>query len=417
MRGTLAIFKACMKNWIRSRSGVFFSFLFPLLLLLIFGTVFGEQGEVRYTLYVQNLDLENGQPSLLSQAFLQALESVRALRIENLAPTVDVETYVREHPSFTSYRILIIPENFHRKAENKAIYVRTCVISDTVKYLLQTYGSHIKENEREAAENGLALMEKWRENMVIENAGILLLTEEGDAAAQVVGGILASVVNVFNNRLIGAESVAEVQSGRLIQRGLKAADYYLPGYIAAFVMTNGVIGVTSITSDFRRRGVMKMLATTPLKKSSWIVGVVLQQTALALMLTLVMVGAGWIIFGVRALPDIWAVLFIVLGAVAFCSLGMAMGGSIRNPDAAVAAGNAVAFPMMFLSGAFWPVEMMPEFIQTVAKVMPLYYFHDGLRRIMILKNPSQAIPSFLVMTGLATIFLILAIKVTKWREL
>jgi ABC-2 type transport system permease protein len=417
MRGTLAIFKACMKNWIRSRSGVFFSFLFPLLLLLIFGTVFGGQGEVKYTLYVQNLDLENGQPSLLSQAFLRALESVRVLRIENLAPTVDVETYVREHPSFTSYRVLIIPENFHRKAENKAIYVRTCVISDTVRYLLQTYGSHMKENEREAAENGLALMEKWRENMTIENAGILLLTEQGDAAAQVVGGILASVVNTFNNRLIGAESVAEVQSGRLTQRGLKAADYYLPGYIAAFVMTNGVIGVTSITSDFGRRGVMKMLATTPLKKSSWIVGVVLQQTALALMLTSVMVGASWIIFGVRALPDIWAVLLIVLGAVTFCSLGMAMGGSIRNPDAAAAAGNAVAFPMMFLSGAFWPVEMMPEFMQTVARVMPLYYFHDGLRRTMILKNPTQAVPSFLVMIALATMFLISAIKVTKWREL
>jgi ABC-2 type transport system permease protein len=417
MRGTLAIFKACMKNWIRSRSGVFFSFLFPLLLLLIFGTVFGGQGEVKYTLYVQNLDLENGQPSLLSQTFLQVLESVRALRIENLAPTVDVETYVREHPSFTSYRILIIPENFHRKAENKAIYVRTCVISDTVRYLLQTYGSHMKENERKAAENGLALMEKWRENMPIENAEILLLTEEGDAAAQVVGGILASVVNTFNNRLIGAESVTEVQSKRLIQRGLKAADYYLPGYIAAFVMTNGVIGVTSITSDFGRRGVMKMLATTPLKKSSWIVGVVLQQTALALMLTSVMVGAGWIIFGVRALPDIWAVLLIVLGAVTFCSLGMAMGGSIRNPDAAAAAGNAVAFPMMFLSGAFWPVEMMPRFMQTVARVIPLYYFHDGLRRTMILKNPSQAVPSFLVMIALATMFLISAIKVTKWREL
>jgi len=417
VRGALAVFKACMKNWIRSRAGVFFSFLFPLLLLLVFGTVFGERGEVKYTLYVQNLDLENGQPSLLSRTFLQVLESVRALRIENLAPTVDVETYVREHPSFTSYRILIIPENFHRKAESKAIYVRTCVISDTVRYLLQTYGSHMKENEREAAENGLALMEKWKENMTIENSEILLLTEEGDTAAPVVGGILASVVNTFNNRLIGAESVAEVQSGRLIHRGLKAADYYLPGYIAAFVMTNGVIGVTSITSDFGRRGVIKMLATTPLKKSSWIVGVVLQQTALALSLALVMVGTGWIIFGVRALPDIWAVLLIVLGAVTFCSLGMAMGGSIRNPDAAAAAGNAVAFPMMFLSGAFWPVEMMPEFMQTVAKVMPLYYFHDGLRRIMILKNPSQAIPSFLVMTVLATVFLTLAIKVTKWREL
>jgi ABC-2 type transport system permease protein len=73
--------------------------------------------------------------------------------------------------------------------------------------------------------------------------------------------------------------------------------------------------------------------------------------------------------------------------------------------------------MMFLSGAFWPIEMMPAFMQGVAKCMPLYYFHDGLRQIMIYRNPAQALVPFLLFGALAVVFVALAVKVTKWKEL
>lgn len=416
MRGSRAVFIALAKSWFRSKTGVFFSFLFPVMLLLIFGTVFGG-GAVKYTLHVQNLDLENGEPTELSEALLGALGSSGVFQIENLPSTVDLTTYVREHPSFTSYRILVIPENFQERATGKGIYVRTGVILDTLNFIIENYGGAMSENQVESIENGQQTLERWRENQRAENAEILLLTDEGDTAAPIVGGVMLSVINSFNNELIGAEAVVDVVAGQLTQRGLKAADYYMPGYIAAFIMTNGIIGVTSITSEFRRNGVVKRLAATPLPKSSWILGNVMLQTLLAFMLMIVMIGLGWLIFGVQAIPDIYALSLIFLGAVAFCSMGMVLGGSIKSVEAASAAGNAIAYPMMFLSGAFWPVEIMPGFMQTVARGTPLYYFHDGLRQVMIYQNPAQALLPFLILGVLAAAFIYLAVRVTKWKEL
>lgn len=416
MKGSRAVFIALAKGWFRSKTGVFFSFLFPVMLLLIFGTVFGGDGG-KYTLRVQNLDLENGEPTELSVALVEALGSSEVFIIENLPADVDIAAYVREHPSFTSYRILVIPENFHEATVSKGIYVRTGVILDTLDFVIKNYGGEMEENQVGLIENGQLALKQWRGNLAAEGAEILFLTQEGDTAAPIVEGVILSVINSFNNRLIGAEAVVDVKADQLTQRGLKAADYYMPGYIAAFIMTNGIIGVTSITSEFRRNGVVKRLAATPLPKSSWIIGNVMLQALLAFMLMLLMVVLSRLIFGVQAIPDVYALLLIFMGAVTFCGIGMTLGGILKTQEAATAAGNAIAFPMMFLSGAFWPVEIMPSFMQGVARCLPLYYFHEGLRQTMIYQSPAQALLPFVILGVLAVIFICLAIKITKWKEL
>jgi ABC-2 type transport system permease protein len=71
---------------------------------------------------------------------------------------------------------------------------------------------------------------------------------------------------------------------------------------------------------------------------------------------------------------------------------------------------------MFLSGAFWPVDIMPDYLQSIAKILPLYYFHQGLRELLIFKNIEQSYTSFIIMTSMAIIFTTLAIKITKWKE-
>ena len=198
---------------------------------------------------------------------------------------------------------------------------------------------------------------------------------------------------------------------------MEAADYYLPGYIAAFIMTNGIMGLATTLSEHRRNGTIKRLASTPLSKASWIIANVLQQTLLAFALTAVMIAVGWVVFDVRILPGFFAILLIVLGAVAFCSVGIVLGNVIKDVEATSGVGNAIGFPMMFLSGAFWPIEMMPGYLQTVAKFLPLYYFHDGLRSIMVYQSPALPTVSFLVLGIFAATFILLAIKVTKWKEL
>jgi ABC-2 type transport system permease protein len=385
------------------------------MLLLIFGTVFGGTETTKYKLHVQNLDIANGEPSNLSRALINVLNSTGTFSIENLDPAINVTTYVKENPSFTAYRILVIPEGFQQNAINKSISTRAGIIIDTFVQIEEMYGSYMNESDRQNIKKGQEALSTWKESLTNESAKIIILMDEGDSAAPIIKGILSSVANAFNNMLVGAEEIVDIDYKPIVERKLEPVDYYLPGYIAAFIMTNGIIGVTSTISEYRRNGTIKRLIATPLRKSSWILGNVLQQTSLAFVLTAIMIVIGWLVFGVRALPNAYALSLIFLGSIVFCSIGIVLGGIIKDVEAATGAGNAIAFPMMFLSGAFWPIEMMPSYLQTVAKFLPLYYFHDGLRNIMFYENPAPL--SFSILGILAIIFIAMAIKVTRWKEL
>ena len=85
-------------------------------------------------------------------------------------------------------------------------------------------------------------------------------------------------------------------------------------------------------------------------------------------------------------------------------------------EAASGLGNAVAFPMMFLSGTFWPIDIMPQFMQLIAKALPLTYFADSLRDSMLLQNYSAAIFNTGITAVFALVFIILGSRFTKWRE-
>jgi len=78
-----------------------------------------------------------------------------------------------------------------------------------------------------------------------------------------------------------------------------------------------------------------------------------------------------------------APVFVALAVFAFVGLGMVLTRVAKEAESAAAAADALMFPMMFLSGTFFPVEMMPEFLQKFAKVLPLYYVNEGLRAAMV----------------------------------
>ena len=69
---------------------------------------------------------------------------------------------------------------------------------------------------------------------------------------------------------------------------------------------------------------------------------------------------------------------ILILAFAFAGIGMILTRFAKEAESAAAA-NAISFPLMFLSGSFFPLEMMPGFMQTVGRILPLYYVNEGLR--------------------------------------
>ena len=191
---------------------------------------------------------------------------------------------------------------------------------------------------------------------------------------------------------------------------------YVPYIIGAFIMTNGVIGLTSIATEFKRRGVLKRLGATPLTRFEWIMGNVLSQTLLAVMLTAVVIVMAWLAFGLTTIISVYTAIILFAGAVLFSGMGMLLAGLVKDPEAANGLGNAIAFPMMFLSGTFIPLAMMPSYLQTLARVLPLFYFQDGLQAAMVTGDSSTALTDFAVMGALALVFILLGSYVTSWRE-
>ncbi|MCX8173301.1 MAG: ABC transporter permease [Thermoplasmata archaeon] len=418
MRNVWIVFKTLVKDWLRSPTGVFFSFLFPVLLLLIFGTLFGGTENTRYALYIQNLDVdESGNQTNLSTAFIEAIKSTECFDIKPLDKDVNISAFVKNQQTIETLRFLVIPDGFEEKAINKTVVVRMGIIVDTLVYVINNYSQYMNASDIANITMGKEMLSAYLNQTNATSPEVLLIADEHAQSTQIIKGIIYSVSNGFNNQLTGASDIVIPKSEDLQQRRWRAADYYLPGYIAAFIMTNGIIGMTTTVTEYKRNGIVKRLSATPLSKRDWILGCILQQTFLGFALTLLMIGFSWAIFGVRAIPDLYAVSLIFIGCVLFSSIGMTLGGFVKDIEAANGIGNAIGFPLMFLSGAFWPVEVMPSYMQTIAKGSPVYYFHQGLREIMIYSEPANATISFVVLTVLAVIFTLLAIKITRWKDL
>ena len=413
----LTIFKAVIKNWMRSRSGLFFSILFPVLLLIVFGGIFsGIGGASQYSLFVQNLDVEmpNSTQSQLSIAFIEALNSTETFSITSVPIEENSTEYARDElgPLGGNIRILLINEGFEDDLLNGTLKIRIGIIFDTIQY----FDRYLTDSQRDAVLEGLTQMEQLNASIPDAKASLTVMLDPADQSAGMVKSIIMSVANAFNYELIGAENVVEFNEESVTATHFSTVDFYIPGITAAFIMTNGIIALTATTTEFKRRGIIKRLSITPLTKMDWILGNILCQTLLNLMLAAIMIGLGWVIFNVRVIPDVLSIATILLGSIMFSGIGMTLAGFIKDVEAASAIGNAIAFPMMYLSGTFFPLELMPSFVQTISKVMPLTYFSEGLKHAMIYKNPEGVYLNLAVVGVLAIIFIMLGSIVTRWKE-
>jgi ABC-2 type transport system permease protein len=72
--------------------------------------------------------------------------------------------------------------------------------------------------------------------------------------------------------------------------------------------------------------------------------------------------------------------------------------------------------MLFLAGTFIPLETMPDYLQTIAKFLPLTYLNYGLRDAMILGDTASALYNMMIVLIAGAIFFVIGSIITDWRE-
>jgi len=138
----------------------------------------------------------------------------------------------------------------------------------------------------------------------------------------------------------------------------------------------------------RQKLILKRLHATPLRRWQLVGSNVLMRLLIAVVQTAIIVGVGSALYHVQ-IAGSWLLIgaLILLGSLGFIALGYVIASFASTEDAANGMTSAVQFPLMFLSGTFFPIDAMPDALKTVARALPLTYLGDGLRQVMVDGTP------------------------------
>ena len=368
LRRMLADLSVFGRGLLRSRIGLFFSIIFPVILILLFGAIFSGGGGGTTTVYVQNLD---GGPA--GAAFVAALNG----------------TVGGAHQASWPLALVPVPAG-----DNMSQYLLSHSSSDGV-VVPAAFSASLRPGG---------------------HVNVTLYGNPASTTSVIVAQVTGSIVNAFNLRIAGGTAIVGVKPLNAVSQSYKYIDFLIPGLIGFSVLTSPMFAMVNISSEYKRDKVFKLLSLTPLTKTEWLLSKILLYILLTVTSFLLMSVTGIYEFGAHVTFTWGVVPFLFLGPFLFVSLGMLVGTVSNSPESAAVVGNLITFPMMFLSGTFFPVNQMPEYLQHVAHFLPLFYVIDGLNNVMIYNNMGPALFDLGVLLVTAAVIFGLAVRFFRWRE-
>jgi ABC-2 type transport system permease protein len=228
--------------------------------------------------------------------------------------------------------------------------------------------------------------------------------------------ILNAILAGVNQELSGVPPFIKSVTKSILTRKYRFIEFFVPGIIAVAVMTLCLFSTVDSETELRQKGIIRKLSTTPITRTDWILSNILYQFILGILCTIAMLLVSYAVFNVSLHIDAWLLAFILLDVFAFVGIGMILTRFAREAQSAAAAANAVSLPMMFLSGSYFPIELMPGFLQKFAKTLPLFYVNEGLRAAMVFEDNLAALRDAAIIGVFAAVVFIVGILATQWEE-
>ena len=151
------------------------------------------------------------------------------------------------------------------------------------------------------------------------------------------------------------------------------------------VMMSVMTGLPAAISHEREIGTLDGMMVAPINRLSIILGKTLAQTARGLLQGAIILTLATVLFGVTIHGSILLVIgLLLLGVFSFVGLGVVLTSFAKDQETAMMLMMTLMFPMMFLSGVFFPIQQMPWYMQDISKVLPLTYASQALRKVMVL---------------------------------
>jgi ABC-2 type transport system permease protein len=363
MRALVSLTVANLRSFVRDRAALFWILAFPIIFVVLFGTIFSGGGTPEYKIGWVDEDRTpvSGQlrTAFATPAFLKLTdETDRAAALEAMK-------------SGALDAIVVVPAGVGvAVASGAAVPAKLVVITDASQTTTST-----------------AIQQTM---------------------AQVVGGM--------NQALSGRPPALGIAPQTLQTEHLTSTSFFVPSILAMALMQLGVFSAIPLVS-LREKLILKRLSATPLKRWTLVGSNVIVRLILGAAQTALILGIGIGALGVRVTGGPLAIAgLVVLGALTFIALGYVIASFARTEEAANGVTQVVQVPMMFLSGIFFPIELMPEWLRGVAVFMPLTYLGDALRQTMVGGTPFAPLGvDVLVLGAWLVVCMLISARFFRWQ--
>jgi ABC-2 type transport system permease protein len=214
----------------------------------------------------------------------------------------------------------------------------------------------------------------------------------------------------------GGENTVPISTQPVSTLDIDFIDFFVPGIIAMSLMNSGVIGLSTAFVTYREKGILRRIKVTPFSLTSFILARIVTSLLIAVFQAVVLIGLGKLVYDFTLRGNLFLILLtIIIGSLAFLSIGFALSGIARNTETAASYANLVTFPMLFLSGTFFAVDSLPTWLQGLTRVLPLRYLIDALREPMMRGNGlAETWPDLLVLLAVFAVAMVIAVRFFKW---
>lgn len=363
---TVATFaKINTKRFFRDKVALFFGVGFPLIFLFVFGNLYGANASLSF-----RVALINQSDSAIAKQFSEELSKSEVIKVNPDITTIDM---AKEKMTRSELDVaIILPDNF-----------------------------------------GDASLDK----KIPSGQAEVLYTQNNQQSATALSSILDFQFKEINKQFVETEMPFSVKTTQLNERSLSNFDYAFAGLLGFSILGIGIFGPVNVFPELKKMGILRRLSTTPLKVWQYFLSTMIGQAIMGVISFAAMFVVAIAFFNLRIAGG-WLDLavFLVISVIMILGIGLALGGWAKNERQVAPMSNIVTFPMMFLSGTFFPRFLMPEWLQNVSAFLPLTPVIEGIRLITTeAKGLIDILPQLGLIGAWMIVIYFIAFRVFRWE--
>jgi ABC-2 type transport system permease protein len=332
MRAFWQLYLANVKEFVRDRMAMFWTLAFPIFFIAIFGLIFSGTSDMSFDV---GLTLEDHGPAAV--AIQQAIKSVSVFHVTE-GSQADLLARLKDGKLRA---LIVVPAGLSAQvAAGQAAQV-------------QTY-----------------------------------YDPSSPTTGQIVLTVVDKVVEGVDKSLTQRPTLLTLDERPITGNNLGQIDFLLPGILAMSLMQLGLFATAPALVQLRETQVLRRIGATPLPRITLLAAQVLHRLTIGAVQTFLILIIGALAFKVSIVGSLPLLAgFVLLGALMFVALGYLISGLARTQDSVTGITQLLNFPMMFLSGVFFPVDLVPGWLRPVVSLLPLTYLADALRQVMVGLQP------------------------------